>query len=317
MSENKTTEEKIRTKIFNYAKSYGWTLAIVLGGFTFGKEFFGSLWLQSLVYAGIIVAYFAIIYGISREEVRVFRNEKIRRLENESSHFRSELNSCKLNLGNLEAKLLSIKEILPQVFKIHKITIQTDIQNDQGDAKMSSFVELTHLRNVALTEIRHEIKYDGESAREPKEIQIFISGQPTIPVIVANYKKESGEGLQRITKYKIPIANIGPNQRFEYSVSTYYPRLFPHLKSSQLKEVISWALSHETDELELIVNSHTDLIERIFKINDHTGVEDFAEENRIRQANNEPVLVDKRSLKWKIRRPKLGYTYELYFRAPP
>ena len=217
----------------------------------------------------------------------------------------------------LTTELSSIRDILPRVFKINKVTVQADIQNEQGDAIVTTTTDLMHLRATVLTEMRHEIKYDGEQPKTPNDIKVQVAGQPIQPVIIANYKKDSGDGFQRITHYKIPISNIGQNKSFSYSVSSSYPNSFSKLKNTTIEELVSWAMLHETEELEFIVNSPVDLIEKTFKAKDHTGVEDFGEENEIRQANTEPIIIDRRTLKWTVKRPNIGYTYELYFRASP
>jgi hypothetical protein len=277
-------------------RSYAFVLAIFAPLLSiFNTEF--RVYVYSFAYGGYLLI--AFLYSVYKEKVS--RDQ----LEQELKKLKGELEVCKCEINRLQ-------EIVPGAFIFKSIKKSVEIETKDGDAN----VQVTYSVKSSIRvprEIKHELTYDGP--QPINQITVEVGGLTVDPTIESHYKKCDGTGKDWLTRFKIPLGLKPP---FTYSYAFKLPKLYPNLTSNEPKESTQQTIRHETEELTIQVQSKIGPFVRDVKylVCDYFGTTDEEAQRALEESGQKPEFkANDTIIVWNITRPKIGYSYQLFFRV--
>jgi hypothetical protein len=269
-------------------------------------------WSRSYIVIMIGIAYgafFLIGFVNTVYKVKVSRDQVIAELKQALEE--------KSLLEKAQEESKSLSRIVPQTFIYEKIKKRVEIENEEGDA----FVEVTYSVKSSdrpPREIKHELRYDGPTYKERKDIHVSVEGGDVSPTLVSHYNKVQGTGEQWSTRISIPLAGRTPP--FTYSYKTLYQKVFPNLRSDKAVENTGQVIRHVTEGLiiEVVSQKHPFERDKKYEVLDYFGRKDQEEERNLESSGQTPQFsADNTRIEWRIKWPKICYQYIVYFRIPP
>jgi len=200
-----------------------------------------------------------------------------------------------------------------------RISKDIEILDEKGNAIIRYDMECKRTPNATLKQVVHEIFHDGKA----ELLEVTLNGA-SIKAEKEEFvirKKENGEKLipqPYRMKIKIFFPADVPKQDFRYSYTTRYNEVYPHMDEKD-KEFTSHRVILPTFWIKFTMrlpqNSNMSFLRDavVVRAFDEHEVEDFSEDKRIEDKYPLIVSKDDKTIIWELQRPKIAYTYKMFF----
>lgn len=194
------------------------------------------------------------------------------------------------------------------------------ILNKQGNATVKYTMSCRKNPKVILKQLVHEIFHDGKIRLEGVTLEDKPFKAEVEKFIIR--KIEDGEEREipqpHRLKLKMFLPKGVPKRDFKYSYTVRYEAVYRDMDKKD-KEFSSHRIFLPTFWLKMQLSVPKDsnmsfLHEGLYvKVEDKHELEDFAEEQRIRDKYPPLIAENEQLIAWELPNPKLAYTYKLYF----